>query len=92
VKSAEVKFDTGEAKPAPAKAAAEPKQETTGAKHADFDADYVLTCKASEKIQSIQFPYFKTFSGAEKLTVTLVGTSQQRYEVNASAPTITLKQ
>jgi hypothetical protein len=96
VKSAEVKFDTGEAKTAPAKAApakpaAEPKPEAAEAKHADFDADYVLTCKAPDKVQSIQFPYFKAFRGAEKLTVTIVGASQQRYEVAASAPTIILK-
>ncbi len=91
VKSAEVKFDTGEAKNEPTKRATDQKPAAAEPKHADFDADYALTCKSPEKLQSIQFPYFKSFPGAKKLTVTIVGGTQQQYEVNAASPTLVLK-
>ncbi len=91
VKSAEVKFDTGAAKPETAKAAVEQKSAAAEPKHADFDADYALTCKSPEKLQSIQFSYFKSFPGAQKLTVTIVGGAQRQYEVTAASPTLALK-
>ena len=55
--------------------------------HADFDVDYVLNCKAPEKITSLQFPYFKQFAGAQKLAVTLVSDKGQfQFDVTRDTP------
>ncbi len=91
VKSAEVKFDTGEPKKESAKVTSDQKPAVAEPKHADFDADYALTCKSPERLQSIQFPYFKSFPGAKRLTVTIVGGTQQQHEVTTASPTLALK-
>jgi Protein of unknown function (DUF2796) len=91
VKSAEVKFDTGHGKDKPAMAEGDKKTDAAQPKHADFDGDYTLTCKAPDKLQSIQFAYFKSFPGAQKLTVNVNAAKQQQYEVTAASPTLSLK-
>ncbi len=60
--------------------------------HADFDVDYVLTCKSPDKITSLTFAYFKLFAGAQKLSVTVVSDKgQSQYDVSRDKPSVTLK-
>jgi hypothetical protein len=88
VKEANVKIEGAEEpKDAPAGAPKEP----AGAGHSDFNADYVLECKAVDKLTSIEFPYFRKFPGAEELEVNLVTTrGQTKFEVKRGKPRIDL--
>ncbi len=87
VVSANVVFNAAD--PGAAKAA------TPGAEehqHADFDVDYVVTCAAPAKITALSFPYFKLFSGAQKLTVTVASEAgQSQFDVTRESPSRTLK-
>lgn len=59
--------------------------------HSEFVATYTLECASPEKITSITFDYFKTFSKAAKLTVTVVSDKGQRqYVATRKAPRLTL--
>jgi phosphoketolase len=88
VKEANVKIEGAEeAKDAPAGA---PKEQA-GAEHSDFNADYVLECTAVDKLTSIEFPYFRKFSGAQELEVNLVtAKGQTKFEVKRGKPRIDL--
>lgn len=86
--SAKVVFNAGE--PKEAKAEAKPAGEEHA--HADFDIDYVLSCKAPDKIDTLTFPYFKEFAGAQRLTVTVVSDKgQSQFDVTREAPSHALK-
>ena len=89
IESANVAFNAADPTGgAPAKD--QPKKDES--QHADFDVDYVLACKAPEKIVTMAFPYFKQFAGAQKLTVTVVSDKgQSQYDVSRDTPNLTLK-
>jgi Protein of unknown function (DUF2796) len=88
VESVNVTFNAAEAGGATPKA--EPKKDES--QHADFDVDYVLTCKSPEKIAALSFGYFKLFAGAQKLSVTVVSDKgQAQYDVTRDKPSVTLK-
>ena len=83
--SANVVFNAAEPK-ADAKPAAESHE------HADFDVDYVIVCKAADKIAALTFPYFKRFPGAQKLTVTVSSDKgQTQFDVTRDSPSHDLK-
>lgn len=59
--------------------------------HAEFHADYQLTCAAPDKLTSIDFAYFKTFKNAEELEVKVVtAKGQSQYEVTRAKPKLDL--
>ena len=88
IESANVAFNAA----APADASKPEKNSAEPSGHADFDVDYVLTCKAVDKITALTFPYFKQFLGAQKLTVTLAtDKGQSQYDVTRENPSLTLK-
>ncbi len=61
------------------------------AKHAEFHADYQLTCTAPEKVTSINFAYFNKFKNAEELEVKVVtAKGQSQYEVTRAKPKLDL--
>lgn len=61
------------------------------AEHAEFQADYQLTCAAPDKLTSIDFAYFKTFKNAEELEVKVVtAKGQSQYEVTRAKPKLDL--
>jgi hypothetical protein len=63
----------------------------SGHEHSEFNANYVLECTAVEKLTSIEFPYFRTFQGAEELEVNLVTPKgQSKFEVKRGKPRIDL--
>jgi hypothetical protein len=66
-------------------------KEQGDAEHSDFNAEYVLECTAVDKLTSIEFPYFRRFSGAEELEVNLVtAKGQSKFEVKRSKPRLDL--
>ena len=88
VKEANVKIEGAEPKEAQAGA---PKEQAS-AEHSDFNADYVLECTAADKLTSIEFPYFRKFSGAEELEVNVVtAKGQSKFEVKRSKPRLDLR-
>ena len=61
------------------------------ASHAEFHAEYKLTCKAPAALATMTFDYFKTFAGARALEVNLISsTGQTRYQVTREKPSIVL--
>ena len=59
--------------------------------HAQFHAQYMLDCRAPEKIAAIEFEYFRAFAGAQKLDVNLItGKGQSRLEVTRARPRLDL--
>ena len=67
------------------------KEEHAGDEHSAFTAEYTFDCKAPASLTTIGFGYFKAFSGAEKLDVTVVTPKQQnKFEVNRARPRIDL--
>lgn len=57
--------------------------EKHGAEHAEFLAGYSFRCASLDALNSISFPYFEKFPGAEELDVTLVtDKGQKEFEVN----------
>lgn len=88
VESANVAFNAA----APADASQSGKAGTEPSGHADFDVDYVVTCKSVDKITSLSFPYFKQFPGAQKLTVTLAtDKGQSQFDATRDNPSLSLK-
>jgi phosphoketolase len=92
VKEANVKIEGAEeAKAEQAKDAPAGKKEEAGAEHSDFNADYVLECTAVDKLTSIEFPYFRKFSGAQELEINLVtAKGQNKFEVKRGKPRLDL--
>jgi Protein of unknown function (DUF2796) len=60
-------------------------------RHAEFHAEYALTCADPEAIGSITFAFFERFPGAEEMEVTLVtGRGQTSHEVGRDRPRLVL--
>ncbi|MBS0241525.1 MAG: DUF2796 domain-containing protein [Proteobacteria bacterium] len=76
---------------APPDPGAKPEAKHEDGGHSELHAVYTLTCTAPEKLASITFPYFKTFSRAERLDVTVVGPkSQTQADATRDNPTLDL--
>lgn len=59
--------------------------------HSEFHATYAFECKAPANITSIEFAYFRVFSGAQKLDVNVATSKgQTRFEVTRAKPRIDL--
>jgi len=59
--------------------------------HNAFHVTYVLECAKPAALASIGFDYFKSFAGAQKLTVNVVTEkAQNKYEVSRDKPTLDL--
>jgi hypothetical protein len=59
--------------------------------HNEFHVTYALDCTKPAALTSIQFDYFKSFSGAHDLSVNVVtATAQSKYEVSRDKPTLDL--
>lgn len=48
-----------------------------GETHAEFQATYILNCSAAAKLTKLDFPFFKAFPRAKKLTVQILGPKGQ---------------
>lgn len=59
--------------------------------HSEFRATYRLTCTTPDKLSDLTFGYFKTFKGADKLTVTVIGPKgQTSTELTRKKPVLSL--
>jgi hypothetical protein len=59
--------------------------------HSEFRAQYTLECGSPGSITAIEFPFFRTFSGAEKLDVNVItGKGQNKFEVTRKRPSLSL--
>jgi hypothetical protein len=59
--------------------------------HNAYNVSYVLECAKPSEISSIQFGYFKSFEGAQALTVNVVSEkAQNSYEVTREKPVLDL--
>jgi hypothetical protein len=59
--------------------------------HNEFHATYALDCAKPESLTSIAFDYFKSFKGAERLTVNVVtAKAQSTHEVTRDKPSLDL--
>jgi uncharacterized membrane protein YkoI len=59
--------------------------------HNQFEGTYALECAKPAEITSIAFDYFKSFAGAQGLTVNVVtAKAQNKYEVTRDKPTLDL--
>jgi len=59
--------------------------------HSEFKVTYKVECTAPEKLGSVAFDYFKSFKGAEKLNVTVIGPKgQSSYVVTREKPVLDL--
>jgi hypothetical protein len=59
--------------------------------HKEFHVTYALNCARPASLTSIQFDYFKSFAGAQGLTVNVVtARAQNTYEVTRDAPGLAL--
>jgi hypothetical protein len=60
-------------------------------KHSEFHATYTFECKSPANITAIEFDYFRTFPGAQKLDVTVITSKgQTKFEVTRAKPRIDL--
>src|SRR5262245_33600479 len=59
--------------------------------HFEFHNQYSVECASPASITTIEFGYFNTFPGAEKLDVNLItAKGQNKYEVTRANPTLSL--
>lgn len=59
--------------------------------HNEFHVTYALSCSKPSNLTSIAFDYFKTFPGAQELTVNVItDKTQSKFEVNRDNPTLDL--
>jgi hypothetical protein len=59
--------------------------------HSAFRAEYAFDCRAPASLTTIGFGYFKAFTGAQKLDVTVVTPKQQnKFEVSRAKPSLDL--
>jgi hypothetical protein len=59
--------------------------------HAEFHAQYALECQSPVSITGIEFPFFRAFSGAEKLDVNVItAKGQNKFEVSRKRPSLSL--
>ena len=60
--------------------------------HSAFHADYVLMCKDPSAFTKIHFTYFRTFAGAQSLTVNVIAAKgQSAFEVSRDNPLLDLQ-
>lgn len=60
--------------------------------HAEFHAEYAITCASPADLGGIEFAFFDRFPGAEEIEVTVVTEhGQTSYEVERDSPRIDLK-
>ncbi|TDL90510.1 zinc uptake protein ZrgA [Meridianimarinicoccus aquatilis] len=60
--------------------------------HAEFHAEYTLTCDAPEELTDITFAYFDKFENAREVVVQVVTNSgAEAFEVERDAPTLDLR-
>jgi len=84
VKESTVKIEGGEG----AKGA---KDKGADQDHSEFHAVYTLECSAPANLKSVEFPYFRTFKGAEELDVNIItATGQNKFEVTRRKPRVDL--
>ena len=68
------------------------KEKEAESTHAEFHAEYSLTCKSPAKLTAFEFPFFKKFKRAEELDVSIAGPkSQKKFEVERGATKISLE-
>ncbi len=61
-------------------------------RHAEFHAEYLLTCSNPEAITGIEFAYFDRFENARELEVQIVTSSgAQAFEIERDAPSLDLR-
>jgi uncharacterized protein DUF2796 len=86
--------DQGKGKDAAAdKSRASAKKQPAGAAdtHSEFHAQYTFDCQAPASVTSIEFDYFRAFSGAQKLNVNVItAKGQTKFEVSRAKPRIDL--
>jgi hypothetical protein len=59
--------------------------------HSEFHAEYTLECASASNITAIEFGYFHTFAGAEKLDVNVITPKgQSKFEATRDKPSISL--
>jgi hypothetical protein len=59
--------------------------------HSEFKATWRLACASLDKLSDLTFGYFKTFKGADKLTVTVIGPKgQTSTELTRRKPVLSL--
>ena len=59
--------------------------------HNEFHATYALDCDKPDNLTSLEFDYFRSFSGAHDLTVNVVtDKAQNKYEVSREKPSLDL--
>jgi hypothetical protein len=86
LKDAKVAFES-DAEEAAAKPGAKPAASGDG--HKEFHANYTLDCADPVKLTALDFAFFKSFSGAKKLTVNVISAKgQSRYEVSRAKPRV----
>ena len=60
-------------------------------RHAEFHAEYLLTCANPDAITDIEFAYFELFENARELEVRIViGSGAQAFEIERDAPSLDL--
>lgn len=60
--------------------------------HAEFHAEYTLTCAQPDALTEIKFAYFDTFENARELEVQIItGSGAQAFEVERDAPALDLR-
>ena len=59
--------------------------------HSEFHVEYTFECKVPDKITAIEFGYFRTFTSARKLNVTVITPKgQSKFEATRDKPRIDL--
>ncbi|HJU30553.1 MAG TPA: DUF2796 domain-containing protein [Hyphomicrobiaceae bacterium] len=85
---AEAKVEFGAGEPSHAGAG---KADAHGEGHSEVQARYVLDCTGPANITGIEFGYFRTFAGAQKLDVNVVtGKGQNKFQVTRARPSLSL--
>ena len=95
VTEANVAVEIGEhdhdSKEAAAKSTEGDKAPANGEGHSEFHAEYTLECVSASNITAIEFGYFRTFAGAEKLDVNVITPKgQSTFEATRAKPSISL--
>jgi hypothetical protein len=86
VAEVKVEFGAGGGDPAEAGKARAQKDD-----HSEVQAQYVLDCNAPANITAIEFGYFRTFAGAQKLDVNVVtAKGQSKFQVTRARPSLSL--
>ena len=86
----EEEHEHGTPAPAAAQAPAGKPEEESG-HHAEFHAEYELSCSAPSRLTSMTFEYFNVFAGAQELDVSVISPKgQSSFEVKRDKPSLDL--